>query len=210
MFSDIPPTMAPKNAPIPVVSPDRSVNITAFVLDIPPFFIGTDIDIPSGISCSAITKASEYPNFMEDSNPDPIASPSGKVCIANPIPTIIPVFSKELVAFFVVSFFLYNFFTQLSQNTIAITPANTPIKMLERFDTSNASGIKSKQIIALIKPAANWSIKLKNLFDGSLKVTPIIPPMVVPNVPKNNPSKVVLTISSTKNNLRIMKLKLFF
>ena len=48
MFSDIPPTMAPKNAPIPVVSPDRSVNITAFVLDIPPFFIGTDIDIPSG------------------------------------------------------------------------------------------------------------------------------------------------------------------
>ena len=51
----------------------------------------------------------------------------------------------------------------------------------------NASGIKSKHIIAVIKPDANDNMKLKNLFDVFLNVTPIIPPIVVPNVPKNNP-----------------------
>jgi len=34
-------------------------------------------------------------------------------------------------------------------------------------------------------------IKLKNLFDVFLKHIPIIPPKVVPNVPKNKPINVV-------------------
>ena len=72
--------------------------------DIPPFFIGTDIDIPSGISCKHIAIAKLKPNFNEASKPEPIANPSGKLCIANPIETIIPVFSNSLL-------FLYFFFT---------------------------------------------------------------------------------------------------
>lgn len=48
--SDICPTSAPKNAPTPVVTPDSIVYIRALILLIPPFFIGTDIEIPSGIS----------------------------------------------------------------------------------------------------------------------------------------------------------------
>lgn len=62
-----------------------------------------------------------------------------------------------------------------------------------------ASGIRSKQIIASIKPEANDNIKLKNLFDVLLNVTPIIPPIVVPNVPKNKPISVVFSISFNLN-----------
>ena len=35
--------------------------------------------------------------------------------------------------------------------------------------------------------------KLKNFFDVFLKVTPIIPPIVVPNVPKKSPINVVFS-----------------
>ena len=45
------------------------------------------------------------------------------------------------------------------------------------------------------------SIKLKILLDGFLKLIPIIPPNVVPNVPKNNPNKDVLNISSIIYNI---------
>ena len=38
-------------------------------------------------------------------------------------------------------------------------------------------------------------MKLKNLFDTFLKKHPIIPPSVVPNVPKNKPNSVVFIIS---------------
>ena len=62
---------------------------------IPPFFIGTAIDIPSGISCKQIAKAKLSPNLMEDSKPEPIANPSGKLCIAKPIDTIIPLDSDQ-------------------------------------------------------------------------------------------------------------------
>ena len=56
--------------------------------------MGTPIEIPSGISCRHIARASEYPNLIDASNPDPIAKPSGKLWIAKPILTIIPVFNK--------------------------------------------------------------------------------------------------------------------
>ena len=45
---DIEPTIAPKNAPIPVVIPDRTTQKITFDIFIPPFFMGTAIDIPSG------------------------------------------------------------------------------------------------------------------------------------------------------------------
>lgn len=46
------------------------------------------------------------------------------------------------------------------------------------------------QLKSLIRDASD-RIKLKNLFDVFLNVTPSIPPSVVPNVPKNNPISVV-------------------
>lgn len=46
--SDIPPKMAPKNAPIPVVTPEIAVYNRALLVFMPPDFIGTDIEIPSG------------------------------------------------------------------------------------------------------------------------------------------------------------------
>ena len=56
---DIVPTNAPKNAPIPVVTPDKITYSITFVIFIPPFFIGTAIEIPSGISCKRIASARE-------------------------------------------------------------------------------------------------------------------------------------------------------
>ena len=46
--SDIPPMIAPTKAPIPVVIPDMITKNITFLFFIPPFFIGTAIDIPSG------------------------------------------------------------------------------------------------------------------------------------------------------------------
>ena len=68
---DIPPIIAPKNAPIPVVTPDKITYVITFPDFIPPFFMGTAIDIPSGISCNNIAIASESPSFTEASNPAP-------------------------------------------------------------------------------------------------------------------------------------------
>ena len=118
-----------------------------------------------------------------------IASPSGKLCIARPMLTIIPVFNRLL---FVYCLFVLNFFsTSISHIIITITPTIIPINIFIIVLISNASGIKSKHIIAVIKPDANDNIKLKNLFEVFLNVTPIIPPIVVPNVPKNKPINVV-------------------
>lgn len=84
----------------------------------------------------------------------------------------------------------------LSQNIITATPNIIPKITFIIFDISIASGIKSKQTIASINPDANANMKLKNLFVVFLKHTPIIPPIVVPNVPKNNPISVVFSKSS--------------
>jgi len=126
-------------------------------------------------------------NVIDAPNPEPIANPSGKLCNAKPIPTIIPVFKSELLLL------VWFFFTILSQKIITITPNITPIIVLAIPDMLKASGIKSKQIIAVISPAANCNIKLKNLFEFLFHVTPIIPPSVVPKVPKNKPINVVLS-----------------
>lgn len=48
---------------IPVVIPDNITSIITFIELIPPFFIGTDILTPSGMSCINIVIASEYPKF---------------------------------------------------------------------------------------------------------------------------------------------------
>ena len=50
--------------------------------------------------------------------------------------------------------------------------------------------IQSIQLTPLTRDAIA-KIKLKNLFVVFLKLTPIIPPKVVPKVPKNKPIKVV-------------------
>jgi len=75
-----------------------------------------------------------------------------------------------------------------------------PYKTLLILDISKASGISSKHTIAVIKPEAKDSMNPKNFFDFVFKNTPIIPPIVVPNVPKNNPNKVVFKISLIINN----------
>ena len=71
---------------------------------------------------------------------------------------------------------------------------NGDIDFSSKFVKLNASGNKSKHTIASIRPDANDKIKLKNFFEGFLNFTPIIPPIVVPKVPKNNPIKVVFNI----------------
>ena len=76
-----------------------------------------------------------------------------------------------------------------------IIPNKIPKITVAILVISNASGIKSKQIMASIKPDANAKIKLKNFLDCFLHITPNMPPMVVPNVPKNNPMHVVFMIS---------------
>lgn len=188
---EIPPIRAPKNAPKPVVMPDNITYSITFDGLIPPFFMGTAIDIPSGISCKAIAIANEYPKETEASKPEPIANPSGKLCIAKPILTIIPVFNNVLL-FLLNDCLFENIFPTISSHIIiSIIPAIIPIMTLNIFDIPNASGINSKHTIAVINPDANDKIKLKNKFDFFLKVIPIIPPNVVPKVPKNNPIKVV-------------------
>lgn len=44
------PIMQPKNAPNPVITPDKVVKIIAFIPDIPLVFKGREMEIPSGIS----------------------------------------------------------------------------------------------------------------------------------------------------------------
>lgn len=48
--NDIEPKIAPKKAPKPVIIPERVVMSIAFDFEIPLFFSGSEIDIPSGIS----------------------------------------------------------------------------------------------------------------------------------------------------------------
>lgn len=85
----------------------------------------------------------------------------------------------------------------MSQIIITIIPNKIPAITLNILAISIASGIKSKQIIASINPDANAKMKLKNLFDVFLKLIPIIPPIVVPKVPKNRPINVVFNKFST-------------
>ena len=151
----------------------------------PPDFIGTAMEIPSGTSCRAMAIAREMPSLYEAPKPEPIASPSGKLCSARPIPTMIPVFRSEFV--FPALFWLNLFFTPLSHAIIIITPSIMPLNVTTRFESSSASGTRSKHTIAIIRPAANSNMKLRKRFEVFLKVTPIMPPTVVPNVPKNNP-----------------------
>lgn len=72
-----------------------------------------------------------------------------------------------------------------------------------------ASGIKLKHITDIIRPDANDSIKLRNLFEFFLITIPSIPPIVVPNVPKNKPSNVVFKISFTAIPLFTILLDLY-
>lgn len=73
------PMIAPKNAPIPVVTPDKAVNKIALNFPYPLLLIGSAIDIPSGTSCIAIAMAKDKPKLVEASNPEPIASPLRKI-----------------------------------------------------------------------------------------------------------------------------------
>ena len=59
-----------------------------------------------------------------------------------------------------------------------------------------ASGIKSKHIIAVIKPAANSNIKLSIFFEFTFIKAPKKPPKVVPIMPKIKPYKLIIPIFS--------------
>ena len=74
-------------------------------------------------------------------------------------------------------------------------PNKIPKIAIKIFDISKASGIKSKQITYIIRQDAKNNIKLKNLLETLLNKHPIIPPRVVPKVPKNKPKRQVLRIS---------------
>ena len=80
------------------------------------------------------------------------------------------------------------------QKIIAIIPKITPIITSNMLLISKASGIKSKHMTASISPDAKANIKLKNLFEFLLENIPIIPPIVVPIVPKNKPNKDISSI----------------
>ena len=62
-----------------------------------------------------------------------------------------------------------------------------PVIAIPNSDIFSASGIKSKHIIDIISPDAKDNMKLRNLLDVIFNLTPIIPPKVVPKVPKNSP-----------------------
>lgn len=161
------------------------------------------MDIPSGTSCMQIATASEYPNVKDAPNPDPIANPSGKLCSANPILVIIPVLSNSLLVS-VLEFLILNFLsTAILQIIIHIIPKTIPITAFGIEDIFSASGIRSKLNIAVIRPDANDNMKLRILSDGFLNFIPIIPPMVVPNVPKNNPINVTFNNSLNKITSRL-------
>lgn len=149
------------------------------------------------MSCRQIAIAKLSPNLSDASNPDPIANPSGKLWIARPIDTTIPVFNKLLFASLVAWFVLNFFSTNRSHNIMAIIPTPMPNSTFKILLIPSASGIKSKQIIAIIRPEANDSMKLKNLLEFFFRKIPIIPPIVVPNVPKNSPIRVVFSISNS-------------
>ena len=84
--------------------------------------------------------------------------------------------------------------TKTSKNIIVNRPNIIPIITLVKLLKFKASGIKSKHITDIIKPAAKDNVKLKSLLELFFNKQPIIPPTVVPIVPKNNPIKIVLNI----------------
>lgn len=74
-----------------------------------------------------------------------------------------------------------------SQIIIVTMPNNIPSKHKFKLEFFNDSGIKSKHIMAVIKPEANCNTKLKNFLEVDLKIAPITPPNVVPIIPKIRP-----------------------
>jgi hypothetical protein len=82
----------------------------------------------------------------------------------------------------------------LSQIIIVMTPNVIPNKTISTLDISNASGIRLKHTTAIISPAANSNMKLRNLLDFFLRFIPIYPPSAVPTVPKSNPRIVVFNM----------------
>ena len=110
--SDTFPTIAPIKAPTPVAKPDKITYVIILYIFMPPVFIGIAMDIPSGMSCKQIARARENPKLTEASNPEPIANPSGTLCMASPILTMIPVF-KRLLFTSSLYFFVLNFYLQL-------------------------------------------------------------------------------------------------
>lgn len=154
------------------------------------------------MSWKHIAIAKDRPSFNDAPKPEPIAKPSGKLWIAKPILTIIPVFNR---LFFILFPFLTlwldiafpNFLsTNWLQIIITIIPIKIPSNTVESDAIPNASGISSKHTIAIISPEANDKIKLKNLLEVVFSITPMMPPIVVPKVPKNRPISVVFKIAS--------------
>ena len=92
---EILPIKTPKKAPKPVVNPERVVIKIDFIFEEPLIESGRAIEIPSGISWRAIAIASFSPKVFDDSNPAPIASPSGKLWIASPNAINIPVWNID-------------------------------------------------------------------------------------------------------------------
>ena len=119
-------------------------------MDIPLVFSGRDIEIPSGMSWRAIAIASFKPREEDASNPEPIAKPSGKLWMARPAAIINPVLNNESVIF---DFLCIDLTIILLQIIIMKIPNKIPKIQKEISIKFNDSGIKSKQIIAVIRPS---------------------------------------------------------
>ena len=70
----------------------------------------------------------------------------------------------------------FPFLSMLSQKIIPSIPSIMPIRLILIFPSSKESGIKSKHIIEVIRPAANSKINPKNFEDFICNKEPIIPP----------------------------------
>jgi len=118
--------------------------------------------------------------------------------MAKPILIITPVLRRLLELRLNLELVLNFLSTSTSQKNIIRIPKTIPKKEIDKLLKEKASGSKSKHTIAIISPEAKAKIKLKNLLEGFLNLTPIIPPIVVPKVPKNKPINVVFKISLKK------------
>lgn len=107
-----------------------------------------------------------------------MASPSGKLCNARPIPTAMPVFNKLF------PFLLSLFCTIISHIIIVTIPKIMPVITVSNSAICSASGIKSKHTIPIINPEAREIIKLNTFFDTDLNFSPISPPYCSSKCPK--------------------------
>src|ERR1035437_2063158 len=72
------------STPSTVIAPRNSAEFSAASLLCPPASMTLAAVKPSGILCRKIATKSTQPSHVDTTNPDPMATPSKNVCVANP------------------------------------------------------------------------------------------------------------------------------